>query len=372
MSLSLQGITKSFVGEVVLDKLDLEVKEKELMVLLGPSGSGKTTTLNIICGIEKQDSGDIIFKGRLMNDHPPEKRPFGLVFQDYVLFPHLNVFENVAFGLKMRRKKGDIAGKVVEVLKLLEIEPLRNRYPKSLSGGEQQRVALARALVLEPELLLLDEPLSNLDARLRENMRIDIKRLQRELGITTLYVTHDHAEAIIMGDRIAVLHDKKIEQVGEPGEIFFKPKTEFVASFVGAENRFRGYVSEVDGDSNIATITSSDLEIKAFLEEKISIGEHVCVFIRPDDISVVLEQPRKGAQNIFKGKIEEMYLAGSFMRIVVSVKGYNFVSAITRQTASELGLCNGKDVFVTFRPSAVRCLVRPFCRCPKQTKGAEL
>jgi len=366
MSLSLQGITKSFGDEIVLDKLDLDVNKKEFLVLLGPSGSGKTTTLNIICGIERQDSGDVRFSGHLMNGIPPEKRPFGLVFQDYMLFPHLTVFENVAFGLRARRKKGDIESKVVEALKLLEIEALKGRYPKSLSGGEQQRVALARALVLEPELLLLDEPLSNLDARLRENMRIDIKRLQRSLGITTLYVTHDHTEAIIMGDRVAILHDKNIEQIGEPGEIFFKPKTEFVASFVGAENRFRGYVSEVNMDRDIAIIASSDLEIAASLDDEVSVGEHVCVFIRPDDISVTSEQPRRGAQNVFKGKIEDMYLTGSFVRIIVTVKGYNFISAVTRQTATDLNLCNGKDVFVTFRPSAVKCMKRPFCRCPEQ------
>jgi ABC-type Fe3+/spermidine/putrescine transport system ATPase subunit len=364
MSLSLQGITKSFGNEVVLDHLDLHVAQKELLVLLGPSGSGKTTTLNIICGIERQDSGDVCFSDRLMNDLPPDKRPFGLVFQDFVLFPHLTVFDNVAFGLKARRKKGDIEGRVVEALKLLEIEPLRGRYPKSLSGGEQQRVALARALVLEPELLLLDEPLSNLDARLRENMRMDIKRLQRKLGITTLFVTHDHTEAIIMGDRVAILHDRKIEQIGEPGEIFFKPKTEFVASFVGAENRFRGHVSEVDADGNMVTIASSDLEIVASLDEAVSVGEHVCVFIRPDDINVIAK-PSRRMRNLFKGNIEDMYLTGSFVRLIVAVKGHHFISAVTRQAASDLGLSNGKDVFVTFRPSAVKCLKRPFCQCPE-------
>lgn len=364
MSLSLQRISKSFGDEVVLDHLDLHVNEKEFLVLLGPSGSGKTTTLNIICGIDRQDAGDVRFSGRLMNDLPPEKRPFGLVFQDYVLFPHMTVFDNVAFGLKVRPKKGDIGRRVVEALRLLEIEALKGRYPKSLSGGEQQRVALARALVLEPDLLLLDEPLSNLDARLRENMRIDIKRLHKALGITTLYVTHDHTDAIIMGDRVAILHDKKIEQIGEPGEIFFKPKTEFVASFVGAENRFRGHVSEVDAERNVVTITSSDLEIVASLDEKVSVGEHVCVFIRPDDINVVPNPPR-GMKNVFRGNIEDMYLTGSFMRIIVVVKGHHFISAVTRQTASDLNLGNGKDVFMTFRPSAVKCMKRPFCSCPE-------
>jgi len=364
MSLSLQGITKSFGDEVVLDHLDLHINEKEFLVLLGPSGSGKTTALNIICGIERQDSGNVLFSGHLMNDLPPDKRPFGLVFQDYVLFPHMTVFENVAFGLKARHRRGDMEGRVLETLKLLEIKALKDRYPKSLSGGEQQRVALARALVLEPELLLLDEPLSNLDARLRENMRLDIKRLQRSLGITTLFVTHDHTEAIIMGDRVAILHDKKIEQIGEPGEIFFKPKTEFVASFVGAENRFRGHVSEVNADGNVATIASSDLEIVASLDEKASVGEHVCVFIRPDDINVVPNPPR-GMQNVFRGNIEDMYLTGSFMRIIVAVKGHHFISAVTRQAATDLNLANGKDVFMTFRPSAVKCMKRPFCSCPE-------
>jgi molybdopterin-binding protein len=368
MSLKLQGITKSFGDEVVLDHLDLHVKEKEFLVLLGPSGSGKTTALNIICGIERQDSGDVLFSGHVINGLPPEKRPFGYVFQDYLLFPHLTVFDNIAFGLRARRKKGDVGGRVAETLRLLEIESLRGRYPKSLSGGEQQRVALARALVLEPELLMLDEPLSNLDVLLRENMRIDIKRLQRKLGITALYVTHDHTEAIIMGDRVAILHDKKIEQIGEPGEIFFKPKTEFVASFVGAENRLRGFVSEFDEDKKIAKIESSDLVIFVSLDEDVSVGEHVCLFIRPDDINVTSEPPSKGAQNVFKGRIDDMYLTGSFVRLNVTVKGYDFVSAVTRQAASDLNLRVGKEVYVTFRPSTVKCMKRPFCRCPTHSK----
>ncbi len=216
---------------------ELTVEDGEFLTLLGPSGCGKTTTLRMIAGFERPDRGEILFDGRPVNDLPPYERGIGIVFQDYALFPHMTVFKNVAFGLEMKRlSKPEIERKVRWALEIVGLIGLENRYPEQLSGGQQQRVALARALVVEPEVLLLDEPLSNLDAKIRERLRGEIRRIQRELGITTLYVTHDQEEAMAISDRIAVMNFGKVEQVGKPLELYYRPKTEFVARFLGLSN----------------------------------------------------------------------------------------------------------------------------------------
>ncbi|NJE47202.1 ABC transporter ATP-binding protein [Thermococcus sp. GR7] len=215
----------------------LEARDGEFLTLLGPSGCGKTTTLRIIAGFEKPDTGEILFDGKVVNELPPYERGIGIVFQDYALFPHMTVFKNVAFGLEMKRlPKAEIERKVRWALELVGLKGLENRYPEQLSGGQQQRVALARALVVEPDVLLLDEPLSNLDAKIRERLRGEIRRIQRELGITTIYVTHDQEEAMAISDRIAVMNFGKVEQVGKPLELYYRPKTEFVARFLGLSN----------------------------------------------------------------------------------------------------------------------------------------
>lgn len=215
----------------------LKAKEGEFLTLLGPSGCGKTTTLRIIAGFEKPSTGDVYFGEKLMNGVPPYERGIGIVFQDYALFPHMNVFENVAFGLKLKKfPKREIEEKVEWALRLVGLEGFEKRYPEQLSGGQKQRVALARALVIEPKVLLLDEPLSNLDAKIRERLRGEIKRIQKELGITTIYVTHDQEEAMAISDRIAIMNVGHIEQVGRPLELYYKPKTEFVARFLGLSN----------------------------------------------------------------------------------------------------------------------------------------
>ncbi|NJE61529.1 ABC transporter ATP-binding protein [Thermococcus sp. 21S7] len=220
-----------------LEISELAVKDGEFLTLLGPSGCGKTTTLRMIAGFEKPERGEILFDGRRVNDLPPYERGIGIVFQDYALFPHMTVFKNIAFGLEMKRlPRAEIERRVRWALELVGLEGLENRYPEQLSGGQQQRVALARALVVEPEVLLLDEPLSNLDAKIRERLRGEIKRIQRELGITTIYVTHDQEEAMAISDRIAVMNVGHVEQVGKPLELYYRPKTEFVARFLGLSN----------------------------------------------------------------------------------------------------------------------------------------
>ncbi len=250
----IQGVSKYFEEVKVLDNICLSINKGEFFSILGPSGCGKTTLLRIIAGFERPDSGKIIIDGVDYTDVPPYKRPVNMVFQNYALFPHLNVFENVAFGLRYQNLgRLEVKKKVFEVLELVKLTGLENRKPSELSGGQKQRVALARALVLKPKVLLLDEPLNALDPKLRKEMQIELKKLQHEVGITFIFVTHDQEEALSISDRIAVINAGRIEQVGTGYEIFEKPRTEFVASFMGARNLFTGnlrklnkYVFEVE------------------------------------------------------------------------------------------------------------------------------
>ena len=237
--LRLDGITKRYGAVTAVDGLDLEVRDGEFLTLLGPSGCGKTTTLGLIAGFFPPSAGEIYLKGRAVAGLPPFKRDIGVVFQDYALFPHMSAGENVAFGLKMRGVgRAEMDARVQEALDLVQLGGLAGRRPLELSGGQRQRVALARALVIRPAVLLLDEPLSNLDLKLREEMRVEIAGIQRRLGITTVFVTHDQGEALVMSDRVAVMNAGRIEQLGRPSEIYEKPATRFVAEFIGRMNFF--------------------------------------------------------------------------------------------------------------------------------------
>ncbi|MEJ2208066.1 MAG: ABC transporter ATP-binding protein [Anaerolineae bacterium] len=251
MYLLLENVVKVFAarggsGEVTaVDRVSVEIEEGELVTLLGPSGCGKTTTLRLIAGFEFPTEGTIWLDGNVINDEPPHKRNMSMVFQSYAIFPHLNVFENIAYGLKVQRaSRKEIGERVARVLALVELTGLENRAPNQLSGGQQQRVALARALVMEPKVLLMDEPLSNLDAKLREQMRTEIRRIQKRLGITSVYVTHDQVEAMTLSDRIVVMHQGKIEQIGSPREIYRQPQTRFVADFIGQANFVEGTIRD--------------------------------------------------------------------------------------------------------------------------------
>lgn len=247
-SLFLKKITKSFNDFHAVKELNLEIKKGEFFTFLGPSGCGKTTTLRMIAGFYYPTTGSILFGDRDMTRVAPEKRNTGMVFQNYALFPHMTVYENVAFGLKVRKLSStDIKKKVTEALAKVRLEPFMSRQVSQLSGGQQQRVALARSLVIEPEILLLDEPLSNLDARLRDEMRTEILRLQRDYSITTIYVTHDQVEALSMSDRIAVFNHGKCQQVGTPKEIYNHPANDFVATFIGETNLIPVKLEERNG-----------------------------------------------------------------------------------------------------------------------------
>jgi ABC-type Fe3+/spermidine/putrescine transport system ATPase subunit len=243
-SITLQGLVKRFGSVAAVRSLSLEIQEGELITLLGPSGCGKTTTLRMVGGFETPDAGEIFFGDRPVTPLPPERRNIGIVFQSYALFPHMTVWQNVAFGLEMRRESPRaIRNRVTAILDKVQLRGLERRYPYQLSGGQQQRVALARALVTSPAVLLLDEPLANLDAKLREDMRFYIRSLQRDVGITTVYVTHDQAEAMVLADRIAVMRDGLLQQIDRPEEIYRRPSNAWVAEFIGLSNFIPGTVA---------------------------------------------------------------------------------------------------------------------------------
>ncbi|AAL81874.1 putative sugar-binding transport ATP-binding protein [Pyrococcus furiosus DSM 3638] len=283
-----------------LDIPFLEAKPGEFLTLLGPSGCGKTTTLRIIAGFEKPDKGKIYFDDTVMNDVPPYERNIGIVFQDYALFPHMTVYDNISFGLKLRKlSKEEIKRRVSWALELVGLKGFEDRYPEQLSGGQQQRVALARALVIEPQLLLLDEPLSNLDAKIRERLRGEIKRIQKELGITTIYVTHDQEEAMAISDRIAVMSVGKIEQVGNPLDLYYNPKNEFVARFLGLSN-----ILEVNAEEGKAYVGNLCFEVKT--------EGRVKIFFRPE--SVYIEEGDMG-------EIVDYELLPGRIRLKIDVEG---------------------------------------------------
>jgi multiple sugar transport system ATP-binding protein len=287
----LEAVTKQFGATIAVDRLDLEIRDREFLTLLGPSGCGKSTTLNLVAGLEEVTSGRILFDGKEVQDVPPERRDIAMVFQTYALYPHMTIFQNIAFGLKMRGVSGgEIAQRVARVAKELEIDALLERKPRQLSGGQRQRVALARAIVREPRVFLLDEPLSNLDARLRVTMRTELKRLHYELAQTFVYVTHDQAEALIMSDRIAVMNGGLLQQLGSPDDIYRRPENEWVAGFIGSPpmNLLPGELTDVQGglrfrgpglDCLLAAAIVSRLETRA--PGRVKLG------IRPEDVEVL-------------------------------------------------------------------------------------
>ncbi len=299
VSVRLEKVTKRFGRVVAVNKVSLDIEDGKLFVLLGPSGSGKSTLLYLIAGIYKPTSGRIYFDGRDVTELPPSLRNVGLVFQNYALYPHMKVFDNIAFPLKLRRLPASkIESKVSEVAKLLHIEELLDRYPAQLSGGQQQRVALARALVKEPAILLLDEPLSNLDALLRIYIRAELKRLQRDLGITAVYVTHDQSEALAIADSIVVINNGVVQQIGSPETIYNEPRNVFVATFIGnpPSNIVRG---SIPGGEPCVRVLGGEVCFEGLLGERLSKmpqGEIIVTF-RPEHIKVGRERI-EGALNV--------------------------------------------------------------------------
>jgi len=335
------------LGEFHLRQIGLDIAPGEYFVVLGPTGAGKTVLLETIAGLYRPKRGRILADGEEITAAPPERRGIGFVYQDYVLFPHLSVEENVAFGLHMQRQESEVIRKrVAEISALLGIAHLLHRRPDTLSGGEKQRAALARALAVEPRLLLLDEPLSALDPETREGLQRELARLHRELGASTLHVTHDFEEAIALGDRIAVLNEGQVVQVGSPEEIFRKPASEFVARFVGTRNIFQGKV--LSGEDGHQALSLDGIRIAVVTD----LTGRAHGSIRPEDIIISREPLRSSARNSFRGRIVDIAARGTLTYVTARVPP-NFTCAITRRSLEEMELREGLEIYIAFKASAV-------------------
>jgi len=324
--------------------IDLEVAEKEFCVLLGPSGCGKTTTLRSVAGLEKPDAGELEIAGTLVNSPskriyvPTEKRDIGMVFQSYAIWPHMNVFNNIAFPLIKGRKKiprDHIAHKVREALKLVQLDGLEDRPATDLSGGQQQRVAMARAIVTEPKILLMDEPLSNLDARLREQMRVELKKITKAVGVTTLYVTHDQAEALSLGDKVCVMHDGEIIQIAPPHEIYAKPANLFVAQFVGEMNFVKATVT---GPGQVESLLGP---IPVAVPEGVRVGAPVTLAIRPEHVKL---NANNGSSTALKGAIASKNYLGDTALIEIEVNGITLMAKLAGDTQFSIGECTAVEL----------------------------
>jgi spermidine/putrescine transport system ATP-binding protein len=347
--LEIRNITKAFNKTVALNNVSFEVKEHEFFTLLGPSGCGKTTLLRIIGGLLKPIEGHVILDGEDITDWPPYSRGMSMVFQSYALFPHMNVFENIAFGLRLRKvSENIIKQEVKKALEILNLEGYENRMPKELSGGEQQRVALARALVIKPRVLLLDEPLSNLDLKLRQRMRKELKDIQKYVGVTTIYVTHDQTEALSMSDRIAVMNKGRIMQIGNPEEIYEYPKNKFVADFIGETNFLEGIIKRLMpeviyieiNNRFIIPLPSSIQNLSSLYE-----GKKVIVSIRPEHIKITNEKSHE-----LNGRIASISYLGNILKYYVKLPNGDTIQVNEVRGASELSHSVGEIVYLKIIP----------------------
>lgn len=319
--LILDDIHKSFGDVEVLKGVSAEIAKGELLTFVGPSGCGKTTLLRIVGGFTKLTGGRVILDGEDIGHLPPDRRNTKMVFQNYALFPHMTVAENVAFGMKLKKwPKNKIKSRVEELLALVHMEGLGGRTIDRISGGQQQRVALARALSLEPKVLLLDEPLSNLDANLRLVMREEIRRIQERLNITTIFVTHDQYEAMSISDRILVLSDGVIQQIGSPMEIYEKPANEFIAGFVGYVNLLEGKIEKVDSEAGVGIVASRYGSMQIHLDkDDFQAGEDVLLVIRPETVTCHLPEDVTGRPNIIEGVVDKYMYAGSLAKYTIRI-----------------------------------------------------
>ncbi len=322
--IDLKHIYKEYDGETILNNINLYIRDKEFVTLLGPSGCGKTTTLRIIGGFETPDNGEVLFEGKNITELPPNKRHINTVFQKYALFPHLNVYENIAFPLRLKKiSEDEIRTRVTEMLKMVALSGFENKSVSTLSGGQQQRVAIARALISHPRVLLLDEPLGALDLKLRKDMQVELKNIQQRIGITFIYVTHDQEEALSMSDTIVVMADGEIQQIGTPTDIYNEPKNAFVADFIGESNIIDGIMLS-DYNVRFAGHNFSCLD-KGFAK-----NEPVDVVVRPEDVDVV--EPEKG---MLTGQVSAVTFKGVHYEIIVDIKGFKWMIQSTDYVAPE-------------------------------------
>jgi spermidine/putrescine transport system ATP-binding protein len=355
-ALSLTGLVKRFGDEVAVDGLDLEIGEGEFFSLLGSSGCGKTTTLRMVAGFEEPDEGRILLDGKDLGQVAPHKRPVNTVFQSYALFPFLDVQENVAFGLKYQRAtKEEVRRRVGAALELVQMNAMAKRKPNQLSGGQQQRVALARALVLEPTVLLLDEPMGALDAKLRKQLQLELRSLQKTVGTTFVYVTHDQDEALTMSDRLAVLEKGKVEQVGTPSEVYSAPANRHVATFLGTANLWPATVTGVRQGGVTCSVGGVSVDIDGPGPQA---GDAVSVMVRPERVEVAPELTDVEGSNVLKAKVETLTFRGAHTNVLLQSADLHLEAQVANVGgAPPVWLAEGADVALQISPKALRVLL---------------
>ncbi len=346
----LRGVVKRFDKVAAVEEMDLDIEEGTLVTLLGPSGCGKTTILRMIAGLETPTQGDIYIKGKRVNDTPIHKRNLGMIFQNYALFPHKNIFDNVAFGLKYRKvPRDEMRKRVSRALEMVRLPGVENRMPSQLSGGQQQRIALARAIVIEPDVLLMDEPLSALDENLREEMRREVDNLQQMLGVTTIFVTHDQREALSMSDKIVVMKDGIKQQEGSPEEVYNRPLNHFVADFLGHSNFFKGTVAARE-DQYVRVKLEDGNELGTIPEREWAAGDPVELVVRAQKFELYTEDEtdRIPERNTFRGKIKDRSYMGGEVSYFVELENGTMLHAISMVKMGALR--RGESVFVHAPP----------------------
>ena len=349
MNIQLKDIVKRFGTLEAVSHVSLEIHDGELFTLLGPSGCGKTTILRLIGGFHKPDNGEIYFDGKPMISKPPYERNIGMVFQNYALWPHMTISDNITYGLKLKKlPRAEIGDKVSHVLKLVNLLGLEKRYPGQLSGGQQQRVALARALVLNPDVLLLDEPLSNLDAKIRIQVRAEIRKLQKELGITTIYVTHDQEEALTLSDRIAVINLGKLLQIGSPRDLYERPHNPFVADFIGINNLIPGNVQEINTTEKWVKVQSKVGPLLCTSDEEYQPGDQCMISVRPETASISQSKDVQKEFNCVSGTVSFAYYMGNTIRYDVEINSEILFKVDIQNPWGYQPFSIGEKIYVSF------------------------
>ena len=335
------------MGEFLLDSVSINVEKGDYLVILGPTGAGKTILLETVAGVYPPDNGSIRLNQRDITNEEPRNRKICMVYQDFMLFPHLTVEDNIGFGLRIKKvEKEEIRSRVKEVAELFGIDHLLHRYPDTLSGGEKQRTAISRASIMNPEVLLLDEPLSALDGQTRERLRGELKKLHRIFGTTIIHITHNFSEVFALADKVAVMNKGKIVQYGLPDEIFRKPNCEFTANFVGMENIFKGTCKRVNGCTHLNT---GEMTI---ISSALTDEDEACASIRPEDILISLKPVETSARNSFSGKIVDILDSGTLVKLIIDT-GIIFTVVLTRQGWKDMGIKTGDELYIMFKASSV-------------------